>query len=119
MLVADICICLYINSMLELLVSLSYGFHTTVTIVWSARDYQKYGCVHHDMIKVLWRVLAVVVFIILSPGCWKFCDRLPSVNDPIVMALIYHRDCNTGIPETGIPGSRPFFQYRNTGIEMV
>lgn len=89
MLVADICICLYINSMLELLVSLSYGFHTTVTIVWSARDYQKYGCVHHDMIKVLWRVLAVVVFIILSPGCWKFCDRLPSVNDPIVMALIY------------------------------
>jgi len=28
------------------------------------------------------------------------------------------RDCNTGIPDTGIPGSW-FVQYRNTGIETA
>ena len=58
------------------------------------------------------------------------------VNDVSILAYLFYgasclisecafsimdvnRDCNTGIPETGIPEYRPIFQYRNTGIETV
>ena len=35
---------------------------------------------------------------------------------PLIILLVEIRDCNPGIPDPGIPGSRTVFQSRNPGI---